>query len=481
MTPTPEQAAIIEAAKTTKDSLLISALAGAAKTSTLEMICKALPSTLILSVCFNKRIAEEMVKRLPGNVTVKTLNSVGHSVWSTALGKRLTLNAKKSYEILKAEVETLKGAEKADAYDIFADVLKMVSAAKLSGYIPSGPHGGHGLVAREDFYDSFDETIPRGTSALVDRVLSLSIRQALEGTIDFDDQIYMPTLFGGSFPRFPLVLVDEAQDLSAINHQMLRKIATQRLIAVGDPWQSIYGFRGAVSSGMDRLQADFSLRRMDLSVSFRCPKAVVRTARSRAPHMQYPEWAIEGHVEALDAWSASSIPDHAAIICRNNAPLFRCALSLIRAGRGVKLIGADIGPQLVKALRKLGPESLTQTETFNAINQWEAEQLRKSKAKGAAADRAECLRVFASFGANLAGAIAYAEHLFQSSGPIQLLSGHKAKGLEWATVYHLDPWRIPNVYSTTSEELEQEENVRYVITTRAKEELYFVNLDQLTA
>jgi hypothetical protein len=67
-------------------------------------------------------------------------------------------------------------------------------------------------------------------------VLTDSIRLAYEGQIDFDDQIYMPTLFGGTFPRFPLVMVDEAQDLSPLNHAMLEKLVTSRLIAVGDPY-----------------------------------------------------------------------------------------------------------------------------------------------------------------------------------------------------------------------------------------------------
>jgi superfamily I DNA/RNA helicase len=74
--------------------------------------------------------------------------------------------------------------------------------------------------------------------------LAINIEQAFRGIIDFDDQIYMPTLFGGSWPQFPLVMIDEAQDLSPINHAMLSKLVKHRLIAVGDPYQSIYGFRG---------------------------------------------------------------------------------------------------------------------------------------------------------------------------------------------------------------------------------------------
>jgi superfamily I DNA/RNA helicase len=75
--------------------------------------------------------------------------------------------------------------------------------------------------------------------------------------------------------------------------------------------------------------------------------------------------------------------------------------------------------------------------------------------------------------------VAHAEFIFAAQGPIQLLSGHKAKGLEWPVVYHLDPHRIPSPWSRDGEALEQELNIRYVIETRAKEALYLVRLDSL--
>jgi len=193
--------------------------------------------------------------------------------------------------------------------------------------------------------------------------------------------------------------------------------------------------------------------------------------------MRWPSWAAQGEVSSLPEWDANCIPDNSAIICRNNAPLLSMALILLRAGRGVHLVGTDLGPQLVKALKRLGTTDLPQEEVFNAIDTWEQEKLRKSRAAGAVADKAECLRVFAGFGPTLGAAIAYCEHLFAAKGPIQLLSGHKAKGLEWDTVYHLDPQRIPSPYSKEGEALEQELNVRYVIETRAKVALYFVRLE----
>jgi superfamily I DNA/RNA helicase len=195
--------------------------------------------------------------------------------------------------------------------------------------------------------------------------------------------------------------------------------------------------------------------------------------------MQWAEWAKPGLVQHLDRWDAASIPEAAAIICRNNAPLIKLAYKLLRAQRGVKLVGTDLGPQLTKAFKKLGPESLTQAQVLEAIDKWEAERLKKSKAKASISDKAECLRVFAGFGPTMSAAIAYVEKMFASGGSIQLLSGHKAKGLEYETVYHLDSWRIPSKWAESDEDFQQERNLEYVIATRSKENLYFINLEDM--
>lgn len=475
MTPTSEQLAIIEAAKTTRSNLLLNALAGAAKTTTLEMIVKALPVGPILSLAFNKRIADEMGKRLPGHVNCATLNSVGHRAWAATCGrKRLVVEGSKTRNLVK---EIIKDGNK-ELWDWYSDIVSAVGAAKRTGYIPPGMfRPAVPLISREDFYASLDEELSRAAEAAVDEAVIRSIRAAYDGLIDYDDQLYMPTLFGGAFPRFPLVMVDEAQDLSSINHAMLRKLVTQRLIAVGDPWQSIYGFRGAVTGGMASLKQDFGMEEYSLSVTFRCPRAIVERARSRVPHYQ---WVRDGGtVEELDQWSVDSIPDGAAIICRNNAPLMGLAWRLLESRRGVDLVGRDLGPQLINALKRLGPPSTQQEKVYDLIDQWRAEKARKSRDPSSLEDRAECLRVFAGFGQTLGDAVAATEHLFASRGTIQLLSGHKAKGLEWDTVYHLDPWRIPGKFAKSHEDREQELNVRYVIETRAREALYLVNSETL--
>ena len=479
---TDEQAAIIDYAlgnQGVPQNLLINALAGAAKTSTLRFLCKYMPLVPTLSLAFNKRIADEMSKVLPGHVRCATMNSIGHRVWGSAVGKRLVLDTRKNFNLVKEGIDKLSRLEKQYAYEDFGEIMKTISRAKLNGYIPAGMPSGRSLLTADEFFGNLDEEPEGWFMELVNNALLASIKQAYSGLIDFDDQIYMPTLFGGSFPQHPRVLADEAQDFSRLNHVMLEKLVPKEswLCAVGDPWQSIYAFRGADSNSMSWLRDRFSMHEMTLSVSFRCAQSIVRNAHSRVPHMRWPSWAVEGEVTTLTEWDATSIPDNAAVICRNNAPLLSCALILLRAARGVHLVGTDLGPQLVKALKKLGTAEMEQQDVFAAIDSWEQEKLRKARNAGVVADKAECLRVFAGFGPTLGAAIAYCEHLFASKGPIQLLSGHKSKGLEWSVVYHLDPQRCPSPWAKDGESLEQELNVKYVIETRAKEKLFFVRLE----
>ena len=127
--------------------------------------------------------------------------------------------------------------------------------------------------------------------------------------------------------------------------------------------------------------------------------------------------------------------------------------------------GSDIGPKLIALFRKLGPDDMAQASVVSAIDGWLEERLARSSTT--AQDLADCMRVFASHGSTLGTAIAYAEHLFAQRGTIRLLTGHKAKGLEFPTVFHLDPWLCRDE--------EQDLNLRYVIQTRAMESYYEIN------
>ena len=60
---------------------------------------------------------------------------------------------------------------------------------------------------------------------------------------------------------------------------------------------------------------------------------------------------------------------------------------------------------------------------------------------------------------------------------------HRAKGLEWDAVLHLDPWRVPSKWALAaaaggnSAPLEQEKNLIYVAETRTRDLLLQANLE----
>lgn len=466
--PTEEQSLILSLAAGTTDNLMIDAYAGTGKTTTLEMVERAAKQKPILYLVFNKRNANEAEKRMLSTTTVRTFNGLGHRIWAKSCGKNLVLDSKKCSGILRSIINDSPRAAQPILWDVFWDVIDAVARAKAIGYVPEGkyPHAKR-LCTQSNFHRSLESRPDDLVSDLIDAVLSTSIRQAYDGAIDFNDQIYMPALFGGVYPQFPLVLVDEYQDLNPTNHVMIEKLAKHRLIGVGDPWQNIYQFRGAKANGMGEARERFAMTPCDLSISFRCPSAVVDHVRWHVP--KFKAFKEGGHVAVLDRLNADDIDPSATFICRNNAPLFGIAFRLLAAGHSVSVAGSDIGPKVVGIMKKLGPAEMSRQAFLDAIADWEAGKLDKESTT--AKDLAECMRVFARVGADKAQAIAYAEHLFKQDGTIQLLTGHKAKGLEFPVVYHLDPHLLDSS--------KQDNNLSYVISTRSKDKLFEVTSSQI--
>ena len=472
MTPTTEQTAILSAATSSSSNLMINALAGTGKSTTLRLIERVVSQRPMLYLAFNKRVVDAICyrsgapDRLSSTTTVRTFNSLGHRIWAQAQGN-LNLNAKKTGDILKSIIDDATKAEREAIWSIFHYITTSVAMAKAVGYVPEGkfPHARR-LTDLPTFISLLDEEPDDFSLSLINTVLTRSITLAYAGTIDFNDQVYMPALFGGTYPKFPIVAVDEFQDLNPVNHEMLRRLVTKRVIGVGDRWQNIYGFRGATASGMADASTKFGMEPLTLSTSFRCPRVIVENARWRVPHFNWTKPG--GYVETIPPGSVHSIPSDATVLCRNNAPLFRLAFHLLSSGVSVSVAGSDIGPKIVGILHRLGPATLSRTATFGAIDLWLASRLAKKSRT--AEDMADCMRMFAGHGADLGQAISYAEFLFKQEGSIKLLTGHKAKGLEWPTVYILDPWLIRDD--------EQDLNLRYVMETRSMDKLFYIDSSQ---
>lgn len=465
--PTEEQVAILDHYNKTGDNLLINALAGGGKTSTLEMLPVKQPT---LYLAFNKAIVDEAKERLTsGPIEIRTFNSMGLRCWKEGNGKANT-NPKKIQEIFTAYVNDLGPKDREAIKEAYWDIVGAVGMARHLGYVPEGKYPrAKRLCDQETLLSRIENRLNEFELKVVDDILFISIQASYAGTIDLEDQVYMPALFGGSFPRFPNVLVDENQDLSPVNHALLDRLVKGRITSVGDRWQAIYAFRGAETNGVDKTKSRFDMREMPLSFSFRCPENIVKAVHWHVPHMR---WVKTGGVyEELNSLDVDTIPDDSAIICRNNAPLFKIAFGLLAKKRSVSVAGSEIGPRIINLLKKIGNPRDTSEDMMFKIDGWMNEQLQKTNAPQTTLDTADCLRIFASWGANLEQAIAYAQHIFAQQGEIKLITGHKSKGREWNRVYHLDKHLLSKD--------EQDLNLKYVITTRAKQELFEIRTEDL--
>ena len=192
--------------------------------------------------------------------------------------------------------------------------------------------------------------------------------------------------------------------------------------------------------------------------------------------------AIRGNVlEWQEPWTLPQ--GELTVICRNNAPLFSLAMRLLRKRVPVAMIGRDIGKNLIRLASKILPDA---GNLLRALDLWEAEECQKNpKRAESISDKAESLRAIAEDCTTKKEVLSALNEIFSSSSArVTLTSGHRAKGLEWNTVLHLDPWRIPSKYAKQKahdgdkEALRQEMNLKYVIETRTKQTLILANLDQ---
>ena len=136
-----------------------------------------------------------------------------------------------------------------DTYNLIARCIKLAKANDLSP---------RGLSIRLDsLHDKFRSRLFKRFFLPVFESYQKILSE--NGTIDFEDMILRPTrhLSGAERERFwpgqyKYVLVDEFQDVSESRKNFLARILApdSRLFAVGDDWQSIYGFTGSNSMVM---------------------------------------------------------------------------------------------------------------------------------------------------------------------------------------------------------------------------------------
>jgi DNA helicase-2/ATP-dependent DNA helicase PcrA len=527
--PSPAQEAFYDWVAKGSGNCILNAVAGAGKTTTILNGIAKMQGKVWFGV-YNKKMATEIQDKLASRddlvartafratdrIDSSTFHSLGFGIIRSAAGKgnEVVVDEHKVRSIIEQVIQQKEATEQQsrdDLREISSAVEAIVSMAKNRGFVKPREAG---WIAREltdmtdmgnwrAMVDQFDmsESLPEGREeqacAFARAVLCRS-NQMLT-TVDMDDMVYLPLARDmrlAPWHRFDWVLVDEAQDTNPTRRALAMKVMAKggRLVAVGDPHQAIFGFTGADNDSLEQIRDRFAAQELPLTVTYRCPKAVVKHARQWVDHITAHESAPEGELvemdwsSMLDELSALERKDYreTAILCRYNKYLVGLCFKMIRMGLPAKIEGRQIGGSLVKlATRWKSVKTVNGLET--KLSEYEDREIKKAKAKEqhdkvdrivdeVATVRTLIERVRELGQDRVSDLVAVIEDVFAdnvaSKGLITLCSAHKSKGLEWETVYLLGREEfMPSKFARLDWQLQQERNLIYVAVTRAKSRL----------
>jgi len=313
--PTPEQVEIIEAPLA---PMLVVAGAGSGKTETMSarvvwLIANELVAPHeVLGLTFTKKAAGELAERIARRLralraataqqrggsdaldvldrpTVSTYNSYAASI---VADHGLRIGVEPGSRLLTEAGQWQLASQLVESWEVDLDTDKAVSsvteyllslANALNEHLLSPGEAARRLDADIETVVAMPAGTPRGGTPKEVRelVASLRLRRALmdlverlqsakrgRDVLDFGDQVALAARLALEVPevsvterqRFAVVLLDEYQDTSHAQTTLLRSLfpSGHPVVAVGDPHQSIYGWRGASASGLSRFPQQFA-------------------------------------------------------------------------------------------------------------------------------------------------------------------------------------------------------------------------------
>lgn len=475
---------------------IVEAVAGAGKTTSLVKAMERMQGLVFYGV-YNTKMAKEAREKCGhlSHVWVKTFHAMGANALRFNLEKRIghklpDPDGKKVQNLVDAWIEE-KG--RADLIEVGPTVCKVVSMAKQRGIGVCFPDVDNEWLDMIEHFDLAND-LPEGFEDRMDIVVKLArviLRRSNEqaqatGIHDFDDMIFLPLLWNYRFKQFNWVLVDEAQDTNPTRRLMAEKLLARggRFVAVGDPHQAIYGFSGADNDALAQIGARFNAKTLPLTVTYRCPKAVVKVAQQFVSHIHAHESAPEGmYTEQPYENLVNLLQPGDAVICRYNKYLVSLCFKLIRLGKPAKIEGRAVGAGLIALMGKWKVANLD--KLAERVIRWRDREHGKAMAKKnetkaeEIVDRAETLLVLIERAqeqniTTVAGLKAMIEGLFadgvaDDKSVITLLSAHKSKGLEFPRVFILGLFELMGRECFQPWQTEQEINLQYVAVTRAQE------------
>lgn len=517
----------VEAITTTARPLCVLAGAGSGKTRVLTRRIAwqvregtALPSH-VLTLTFTRKAAAELRSRLSSlglteGVTAGTFHAVALSELRRLAIERgeappavLSSKARVLSSVLAqvAQPERRRGrqsTEPSSVYELAAEIEWAKSRLVTPERYPSeATHAGReppfSLATVAELFDAYERERRKRRVLDFEDLLSVCASAVLS-----DASFAESTRF-----RFRHLFVDEYQDVNAAQLRLLTAWcgSNDDLCVVGDPDQAIYGWNGSDPQAIHRFARDFpGASVLSLTTNYRSTvevvavAAAVRGGEASPVGGPVPEGAVptltayrSDHEEAVSVADAVRLAhrpgrtwSQIAILCRTNAQLQPFRRACEERGIPARVLGDDDflrRPHVVAALGEL--ERARGGEQLAALAgdlldppdvEEDAEDVRADLVHLATlVEEYVAADALASGGGFTAFLQANRRELGESvREAVQILTFHRAKGLEWPVVFvtGLEEGLVPISHAVDDEALAEERRLLYVACSRAAEELH---------
>lgn len=314
----PEQ---YRAVTTVNGAILIIAGAGSGKTRVItfriaHMLDLGIPQSQILALTFTNKAAKEMADRVKEltqrklqNLTVSTFHAFGVRVLRADIDK---LGYRENFSIYDETDRTALIKECGRELKFSPDALDIYKISQIFSNIKTGRKN---WQTENDMYRQLYDCYQEGLK--------------LYNAVDFDDLIVLPIKLFRENPdvlarykeRFKYIMVDEFQDTSHQQYELMHLLADENVAVVGDDDQSIYSWRGADYQNIINFEKDFKVTEIRLEQNYRSTGTILDAANGVISHNTNRKdkklWSGKGEGKPIEIYMPENETDEANFIAES--------------------------------------------------------------------------------------------------------------------------------------------------------------------
>ena len=410
-----------------------------------------------LSVSFNKLLAIEAGKKFNKAVTCKT----GHALAYGAVGYKYRKRLKKLTGKHLADVKdigdwNLYNSPSNKGYLILDTIKKYCYS---SDEVISYKHLPKLTILSDGDIDLMKEDLVQNANMIFNEMASE------KSDLPITHDVYLK-LWALSKPIInkDYIFFDEYQDSNPVIAQVIKDQQCQKIF-VGDQFQQIYAWRGAVNALQDE-----ELSKLYITRSFRFGEGIA-SLTNNIIQSYYPTdfhyVPFHGNDEIQSQIYYSPLSDINCIICRTNKGVIGETISALAKGDSVHILGG-IQPltYLINSIFQLKIKGYTNhPELFLFANFMDLKEYADSPLGG---DLKAVLKLIETYGRERLLNILGSTLENADDADVTITTAHKSKGLEWSVVKLSNDFKVPGDGTVPTQE---ETNILYVAASRALHKL----------